>query len=184
MVLPVLLMLIMGLGDIAFQAYLQSVLVGSVDKAGRDATIQGAGTQTADIDAEVTSEIQALSKSATVTVTRANYDNYAAIAGEPFTDSKYPNPTTGTFDGLCNHSESYIDVNSNSRYDLNLSAAGQGGANDVTKYTVTVTYKRMFPFGYWLGWGKTATIVATTILKNQPYATQTANTGTTSRTCP
>lgn len=185
LVAPVLLVLIMGLGDLAFQEYVQAVLTGSVQKAGRDATIEGNATQTAAIDAKVTATVSKLVPSATFTSTRANYDTYADIAGEPFTDSRYPNDATGTLDGICDHGESYTDVNGNGRYDSNLGASGQGGANDVTKYTMTVTYNRLFPLGALIGWGKTVTLTATTILKNQPYATQTTNnSGTATGTCP
>ena len=53
---------------------------------------------------------------------------------------------------------------------------GQGGANDVTYYKMTVTYPRLFPFAWLIGWSATQTISAATILKNQPYATQTVTT--------
>jgi hypothetical protein len=38
---------------------------------------------------------------------------------------------------------------------------------------MTATYPRLFPVAGLLGWPKTQTISATTLLKNQPYATQT-----------
>lgn len=46
---PVALLMAMGLGDLAYQLYMQSVLSGLVQKAGRDATIQNANTGTLDI---------------------------------------------------------------------------------------------------------------------------------------
>lgn len=181
LVLPVMLMLIMGLGELTFQTYVQSVLTGAVQKAGRDSTIQGASTQTDTIDAAVQAVVQRVVPSGTFTSTRANYDNYSAIAGEPFTDSPYPS-SSGTYDGVCNHGETYVDVNNNGHYDLDLSTSGQGGANDVTKYTMTVTYRRLFPVGF-IGWSQNARLSATTILKNQPYASQVVNSGTNTGTC-
>lgn len=183
LVAPVMLILIMGLGDLAYQCYIQSVLTGAVQKAGRDSTIQGNATQTGTIDDRVKAVVKTVASSATFTSTRANYDTYSAMAGEPFVDSKYPNTTAGVFDGVCNHGESYTDVNGNGRYDLDLSATGEGGANDVAKYTMTVTYNRLFPLASMIGWSRTVTLTATTILKNQPYATQNVNSGTTAGTC-
>lgn len=182
-VAPVMLMLMMGLGELAFQDYVQAVLTGAVQKAGRDSTIQGNAQQTDAIDAPVKTAVKALVPTATFTSVRANYDNYASMAGEPFTDSKYPNTSSGTYDGICDHGESYTDVNGNSHYDLDLSASGEGGASDIARYTMTVTYNRIFPIGRWVGWGNAVTLSATTLLKNQPYATQTVNNGTTSGTC-
>ena len=185
MVAPVMLMLMMGLGEMTYQDYVQSVLTGAVQKVGRDSTIQGNATaaQSDALDAVVRKAVMALVPSATFVSSRSNFDNYAAIAGEPFTDSKYPNNASGTYDGICNHGESYTDVNSNGHYDTDLSQTGQGGAGDVTQYTMTVTYNRIFPIGTYMGWGRTVTLSATTLLKNQPYATQSMNTGTTTGQC-
>ena len=179
-VAPVMLLLMMGLGELAFQGYVQSVLSGAVQKAGRDSTIQGNAALTDSIDAKVKAVVKTV---ATFTSDRINVDNYAELAGEPFIDSKYPDATSGTYDGICNHSESFTDLNRNGRYDLNVSASGEGGANDVAKYTMTVTYNRLFPLGTLVGWSPTVTLSASTILKNQPYATQSVNNGTTSGTC-
>ena len=183
-VLPVMLILMMGLIDLAVQGYVEAVLTGAVQKAGRDSTIQGNATQTATIDANVKAAVKAVAANATFTSTRTNFDTYGTIAGEPFVDSKYPATSSGVYDGICNHGESYTDLNGNSRYDLDTSATGQGGANDVTRYTMTVTYNRLFPIASMIGWGRTVTLTATTLLKNQPYATQSVNTGTIARTCP
>ena len=182
--LPVVLVLMMGLGDLAFQAYVQAMLTGAVQKAGRDSTIQGNSDTAASaaLDTKVSTAVTAVARSATLNFTRTNFDTYGAMAGEPFIDSKYPN-SSGSYDGVCNHNEVYTDLNKNGRYDLDLSAGGQGGANDVTRYTVTLTYNRLFPIARWVGWSNTVTLVATTLLKNQPYATQTANDGTGSGTC-
>ena len=49
-VAPVMMMLLMGLSDLAYQIYAQSILNGALQKAGRDATIQGAANNTAAID--------------------------------------------------------------------------------------------------------------------------------------
>lgn len=47
-VLPVMVLLLMGLGEILYQEYAQSVLTGALQKAGRDSTIQSADTSAVD----------------------------------------------------------------------------------------------------------------------------------------
>ena len=180
LVVPVLLLLILGLSDLCYRCYAQAILDGAVQKAGRDATIEGAAGQSSTIDAAVISQVQQIAKSATFASTRLNYDTYTSIAPEPFIDTKY----SGVYDGICNHGESYTDVNGNGQYDTDPGVAGQGGASDVTKYTMVVTYPRLFPLAGMLGWSTSQVISASTILKNQPYATQTTTTPITGQTCP
>ena len=175
LVVPVLLLVILGLSDLCYRCYAQAILDGAVQKAGRDSTIQGAATTTDAIDAVVIASVQQIARSATFSSTRLNYDTYSANAPEPFTDSKYNN----VYDGICNHGEAYTDINNNGSYDLDPGVAGQGTASDVTKYTMTVTYPRLFPMAGLLGWSTSQVISASTILKNQPYATQTTTTSTT-----
>jgi hypothetical protein len=45
----------------------------------------------------------------------------------------------------------------------------------VTYYKMKATFPRLFPFSWLIGWSQSVTITASTILKNQPYATQTVN---------
>lgn len=172
LVVPVLLLVILGLSDLCYRCYTQAILDGAVQKAGRDATIEGSAAQSSTIDAAVISQVQQIAKNATFASTRLNYDNYTSVAPEPFVDSKQ----NGVYDGICNHGEPYTDVNGNGRYDTDPGVAGQGGASDVTKYTMTVTYPRLFPLTGLLGWSTSQVISASTILKNQPYATQSTTT--------
>lgn len=170
LIFPVAIILMLGLGDLAFEGYIQSALTGAVQKAGRDATIQGKGidSETAKLDAKVMDAVKAIAPAATFVFTRSNYDNYESVGPEPFVDSNN--------DGICNHSESYSDYNGDGVWDSNQGASGQGGASDVTLYKVTVTYPRLFPVTKIIGWGATQTLTASTLLKNQPYQTQTTAT--------
>ncbi|WCM28726.1 pilus assembly protein [Sphingomonas sp. QA11] len=160
---PVMLLLLMGLGDMLYQQYAQSVLNGAVQKAARDSTIEAASTST--IDARVQTMIQTIAKNATLSSTRMSYDNFTEVAPEPFVD------TNGN--GIRDPGECYTDENGNNQWDADPGATGQGGASDVTLYTVTVTYPRLFPVAGLFGWPSTQTIKASTLLKNQPYAAQT-----------
>ena len=184
---PVMLLIIMALGDILYQEYAQSILNGALQKAGRDSSIQGNNdpTSSATIDGKVISMVSSIMKSPVQTCpatvsgtwcsTRKNYDTFTEVAPEPFTDTNA--------DGLCNHGEPFTDENGNGVWDADPGASGQGGANDVTLYTMTVTYPRLFPVAKMLGVTSTQTITATTLLKNQPYATQSV-TPITTGTCP
>jgi Flp pilus assembly protein TadG len=170
-VVPVMLMLIMGLGELTYQGYVQSVLTGAVQKAARDSGIESA-TMTA-IDQTVENTVRAVAGKAQFVPapTRKSYSSFSAMAPEPFTDSN----GNGQYD----KGECFSDVNHNGVWDTDPANSGQGGASDVTVYTVTATFPRLFPIAQWIGWGDTATIHATTILKNQPYKTQSLNTPTT-----
>ena len=166
-VAPVMLILIMGLGELSYQAYMQAILTGAMQLAGRTSTIQGATTTT--IDASVLNQMQAANGHATGVFTRQSFSDFTQVGPEPFTD------TNG--DGKREVGECYSDINGNGQYDTAATAGstGNGGASDSVVYTATISYPRIFAFvPVKLGWSQTATISATTILKNQPFAIQTA----------
>ena len=186
-ILPVMMMLIMGLGEMLYQEYIQAVLNGAVQKAGRDSGIQGGADQTGTIDASVIGMIGSVlpvptqncsgqnTTIATYCSTRENYDTFTEVAPEPFND------TNGN--GKCDAGESYSDENGNQQWDADPGISGQGGANDVTLYSMVLTYPRFFPVAALLGFSNTATLTSSTLLKNQPYAAQTITT-IVQRTCP
>ncbi|MBY0520719.1 MAG: pilus assembly protein [Sphingomonas sp.] len=166
-----MLALFMGLGDVLYQAYLQSILNGAVQKAGRDSGIEGGDAKTSTIDAKVQTSVRQLAKSATFTSTRKSYDTFTEVAPEPFVD------TNGN--GVRDPGECFTDQNANGVWDADPGASGQGGANAVTLYTMSVTYPRLFPIMGYFGVGSTQTISASTLLKNQPYSTQQTTTAVT-----
>jgi Flp pilus assembly protein TadG len=161
---PVMILLLMGIGDLSYQIYAQSILSGSLQKAGRDSTIQGAPNNTAAIDQKVTDMVKTIAGNATIAFSRKNYDSFSLIKPEPFTDSNG--------NGVRDPKECFTDVNGNGSWDADPGIQGQGGANDITVYTVTVTYPRIFPVAKLFGWSANQTISASTLLKNQPYASQ------------
>jgi len=166
MVLPASLLLVLGFGDLLYQGYLESVLTGAVQKAGRDSSIQGASTS--DIDTRVINAVKAAAPHAIFVSSRENYDNYSEIGPEPFTDTNH--------NGVRDKGECFSDVNGNGQWDSDAGSSGQGGADDVTYYKMTATFPRLFPFAWLIGWSQNVTISASTILKNQPYSTQTVTT--------
>lgn len=171
LIAPVLLVLMMGLCELGYQAYVQAVVTGAVQKAGRDNTVQGATFAT--IDAAVLAQIRAAVPHAAFTSgypLRRNYAQFGDIEPEPFTD------TNGN--GVRDAGECFTDMNANGTWDADSGATGEGGANDVAVYTVSIVYPHLMPINHWMGWGTGLTLTATTILKNQPYASQAGRTYT------
>ncbi|OAN62680.1 TadE/TadG family type IV pilus assembly protein [Sphingomonas sp. TDK1] len=160
--LPVLMMLLMGLMDISYQAYVQAVLEGALQKAARDSTIESANTSA--IDNRVSGAIRQVAGNATVSTNRLFYSSFTLIKPEDFID------TNGN--GKRDPGECYTDINGNKQWDLDPGRAGQGGASDVTVYKVTVTYTRLFPVAGLIGWSNQVVLNASTRFKNQPYNTQ------------
>jgi Flp pilus assembly pilin Flp len=166
-VAPVLCLLLMGLCDLTYQSYVQAILTGAIQKAGRDSTIQGSTSRTAQLDAKVMAQIRQVARNATYTSSRRSYAQFSQIKPEAFQD----NNNNNQYDQA---TECFTDVNGNNRWDADPGQEGQGGANDVVLYTINVTYPRLFPLYGMLGWGANQTIAASTVLKNQPYAEQNA----------
>lgn len=166
-VAPVMLMIIFGLLELAFQAFAQGTLDGAVNEGARGGTIEiNAGSQSG-LDARVASQVQSVIPSATVTFDRANYSSVADIAKrEDFQDAPPLNDRWDT--GEC-----FEDYNGNGRYDLDRGRAGQGGADDFVRYEVTAQYQRFFPVGL-LGLDSAVTLKSRSVLRNQPYSAQSA----------
>jgi Flp pilus assembly protein TadG len=181
-VCPVMLITMMGLGDLLYQGYAQSILTGALQKAARDSAIEGGASNTATIDGKVVALMAPLIKNlsnncapsgtvATWCSTRKTYDTFSEVAPEPFTD------TNGN--GVRDPGECFTDENGNGVWDADPGLNGQGGASAVTLYTMTISFPRVFPAAGLLKLPLTQTISSSTLLKNQPYASQTVNTNVT-----
>jgi hypothetical protein len=166
-VAPVLLLMIIGLFDLGHSMYVTAVLQGELERAGRSSSLQSGTSNTTAIDASVSSIVRDLiGGSATFVSRRLNYSSFAAVGTpERFIDKT---PLNNKYDpGEC-----FEDVNGNGQWDADRGKTGQGGANDVVVYKITVTYPRMFPMAGLFGWSTDQSISASTVLRNQPYATQ------------
>lgn len=162
---PTMLVLIMGSMDLAYRGYVTSVLEGEMQKAGRDSGMEGQdAAKLAAIEAKVKSQVGLVLKNATFSQVRKSYISYLLDKPERFTDT---NNNNSRDPGEC-----FDDVNGNGQWDSDPGNAGQGGANDVVVYSMTVSFPRLFPMYGMLGWPQTETITVRTYLKNQPYAAQ------------
>lgn len=170
MTAPILFLVISGTLDMAMGFYVNTVLQGALNAAGRKSSLQSGPTEAATLDASVSKMIKYAMPKASITFTRKSYSQFSSVGKpEDFTDtiknSKY-DPT-----------ECFVDMNGNGTWDADMGSTGLGGANDVQVYKVAVSYKPMFGFGSYLGLPTTQNIQGTTILRNQPYSTQPTRTG-------
>jgi Flp pilus assembly protein TadG len=168
---PLLLLIMAVLIELGMAYYLQTVLIGTINAAGRASSMQSAQTTSSTIDTQVTTRIHHVIPWATVSFNRENYSDFTDV-GEPedFTDTN----KNGQYDlGEC-----FNDANDNGVWDSDMGETGLGSANDVVVYTVTVSYAALFGFSSMLGLPSTMTASASTIMRNQPFATQTTRTVT------
>lgn len=161
---PTLLLLLLAGMELAYQSYLTSILEGEVQKAARDSAIQGGAEATATIDAAVQRQVETVVRNATFSSQRLNYASFLTAKPERFTDLNSNN--------IRDPGECFDDVNGNRMWDSDPGRTGQGGANDVTLYRMTMTYPRIFPLAGMLGLSNVNSITVQTALKNQPYASQ------------
>lgn len=166
-VAPVFLLMMMGTFDAAHTMYVRAVMQGAVYKAARETALKAGQKelQQITIDNELKDQIRLLvPKGATINdPVRSSYKNFADAAkseGEPVND-------TVTANGICDPGERYEDRNGNGQYDA--ANTGQGGARDIVRYSITVSYKSFFPMPAGLGERE---LTATSVIANQPFSDQ------------
>lgn len=154
-----------GLFDLGYRQYVAVQLQDALDQAARQVTV-GTGTTTAKINQIVTAKIRPVANNATVTVAPVSYDSFAHVGKpEPITTDTAPL-------GKYNAGDCFLDINGNGVWDADAGETGTGGSDDIVVYTATVTYPAIMPMYGLLGWSKTETVSSTTMMKNQPYASQ------------
>ena len=147
------------------------MLTGAVNAAARKSSLQSGQTSSATLDQLVAQMIKYVMPTASVTFTRRNYAEFTSVGmPEDFTDTN----KNGKYDST----ECFVDMNGNGVWDADMGKTGLGGANDVVVYTVTVSYRQWFGFAKRFGLPEYQTVPQTTILTNQPFATQASRTGT------
>ena len=119
-VAPVTIILMMSLSELTYQGYLQAALTGAVQKAARDSTIEGNGTDAsaATIDGAVKTAIaKVVSPVVWDTTSRQNVAHFADIGPEYYWDTN----KNGKYDPT----ECFVDTNGNSAWDADPSTTGQ-----------------------------------------------------------
>lgn len=172
LIAPVLLMMLLGTYDLGYALYIDSMLQGSIQEAGRRSTIEG--STAASMDLIVSTSVKRVVPGATLTFTRKSYATFSDVGSpEAFTDVDA--------NGVCNGGEPYEDANGNSSWDSDRGKAGQGGARDAVLYTAKVTYPRPFAMAGMFGFSPVVTLSSATVLRNQPFAQQ--STTVTTKNC-
>jgi Flp pilus assembly protein TadG len=173
---PVLILMLMGLFDIAHTQYTSSVLYGAMQKAARDYTLETAGVSATTIDNRVQDQIRSvMPNGATITFTKSSFEDFKNVnEPEQYTDNNNNN--------RCDNGEPYEDANNNSSWDVYRGQTGIGEARDVFLYTTNVTYPRMFPMFSMIGLPANVNLSATTVLRRQPFD-QGSNATPTVRNC-
>lgn len=163
LLLPVLMVMLMGLLDLAYNMYTAQMLQGAIQNAARKSTIEGAAGNEAQLDGIVTTAVRTIAPTAALTFQRKAYSNFSSVnRPEDYTDSNG--------NGTCDANEPFEDANGNGSWDLDPGNAGFGGARDAVLYTVTVDFPRAFPvFKFIPGQTANYTMTATTVLRNQPF---------------
>lgn len=169
LILPTFLILMMGIFDIGVQMYAKAVLSGAVEQASRAATLETNNLSQTNVDQEVRDAVGTVASYATLSFQRTNYRNFSDVSQpENFTDSNG--------NGVRNAGECFEDANGNNQWDADRGGAGQGGADDVVIYRVTMTYDRLFPLWSLLGEPQQEDIRVSTVLRNQPFSAQNSST--------
>ena len=163
LILPALCMLLLAIFALGYRAYAASVLQGALQEGARMASV--GGVSQSQIDARVRYRLSNFAGSrSTITITTSSYYDFANVSmPERITSDTTP---IGTY----NTGDCYEDANANGQFDLDRGRAGLGGADDIVRYQVTMTYPQIVPVGRFLGWSDTETITASTALRNQPFA--------------
>lgn len=165
MVAPVLLLTILGLFDMAYNMYSTAMLEGAIQKAARDATLEGAAPAT--VDARVAAAVHAVVPGARLAYSRKAYFSFTDV-GQP---EDYTDVNTN---GLCDNGEPFEDANGNGDWDADRGSVGNGGARDAVLYSVTATYDHAFPLTSIAGLSGTVSARSETVLRNQPFGLQAA----------
>lgn len=170
---PVLIMLLLGIYDMGHTLYVSALLRGAVQQAARSDTLEVADVAKA--NAYVEGIVKSVVPQAEVRSKRVSYYDFADIKrAESWNDNNG--------NGVCDKAESYIDENRNLRWDPDVGVENNGGANDVTLYTVDVIYEPIFINPFVSSSKNLRTLSASAVKKNQPFALQ-ERYGSAARTC-
>ncbi len=163
LVLPVLLLFVIGMIEVAWIMYVQSAMEGALRQAARYG-ITGQGASAADRDSQILAELSRYS--------------FGSIAIDPsmlskkvyssFQDVGLPEPyTDANGNGKYDPGEVYTDVNNNGQWDADRGKDGAGNTGEVVRYQFDYT---LMPFtGIVQSFIGGIHLRASTVVKNEPY---------------
>jgi Flp pilus assembly protein TadG len=181
LLVPPFLMLLMGSFDMAYQAYVRSTAQGAVETLTRSATIQGADE--AAIKKRLEDTVHQVAPRATVAITRgsvsrfSNFDAMERLTLDLNNNGALDGPVDTDNNGIKDKSDCWEDIDDNGiRNVVLVGKDGIGGADDIVRYNVQVTFDRLFPVWKLFNMPMTATVSAATLVRRQPYEAQKAAT--------
>lgn len=160
-----LMMILLGIMDLGYQSYLDTLAKSKLHEVARDAST---GEMTVEqIEMAIEDGLDALTlKDAKVTVTVKSYFDFTNI-GKP---EKLTVDTNGN--GEIDPGDCYIDNNKNGVFDVDYGIPGTGGPDDIVSYQIGIETKRLFPLAKMFGWSENMTSSNSTAVRNQPYGAQ------------
>jgi len=168
-----LMIVLLGALDLGYQSYVRAQLQGVLNDVARTATVEspdfsgysGASTEE-QIENAIEERVNNIARNATYTIEQSSFYEFSGVgdAEKLLTDFN----DNGQYDtGDC-----FEDINNNGTFDLDAGDSGQGGADDVVYYDVTMTMPRIVPVASLIGLSNTYTINARAAVRNQPFADQ------------
>ena len=178
---PLCLMIMGGL-DMGYQMYVRATMQGAVQSASRLTTVltdDTAGNDTT-IENELRTQIQRVLPSGVVPViSKGSFYQFSNInTMEPLTidlnnNGTLDGPVDTNGDGVADSSDCWLDVDDNGSRNIVVNGrTGIGGADDLVRYTATVTYTRILPIWRLIGLPSSVTMTATSMARRQPYRGQ------------
>jgi Flp pilus assembly pilin Flp len=173
LVLAPFLVLVLGLCDLGFRIYLGAMLQGALTDAARQQTVGGVSATTINnfVQDRLATIVPFGPNQATLLITPNSYYDYTGIGTmEPLT-------TDANNNNILDINDCFTDYNGDGIRDVNqinnADAASLGGSDDIVYYTATLTFPSFVPMKMLIGQTQpTETVTATTMMKNQPYASQ------------
>lgn len=188
---PIFFFMLLGTFEVGYSMYMKSVLDGAIQQAARDATLQQGNNpeDRREIDDKLRAALLAVNPSLTdIQIIRKSYTNFSGVERiEDYTDTNN--------NGTCDNNEAYVDESGNGKWGT-VGYAGNGSARDAVLYTVKISYNAVFPLDKFVRKGASEgssftldglpdqrTLVAETLLKNQPFGDQTVRGTGSNRNC-
>ena len=110
LITPALMVVLMGLFDLAYNMYTNEMLNGAVQQAARMSTVEGAAGRQEQIDSGVVAAVRAVAPGANMTFSRKAYAGFSDVnRPEDWDDDDN--------DGTCNNGEAFEDENDNGTWD-------------------------------------------------------------------
>lgn len=174
---PPFLLLLLGSFDMAYQAYARAATQGAVETLTRSATVQNADE--AAIRQRLTETVRAVVPSGTIAIARGSVSRFSDFgAMERLTldlngNGQLDGPVDTDGNGVPDKSDCWEDVDGNGvRNVVTVGKDSMGGADDIVRYSVTVTFDRLFPIWRLFGMPTQSSVNATTLVRRQPYEAQ------------